>query len=422
MSDRPRLRPLECFPIEHRGQRLLALRDPSLLAEQVTTLPPAAAAVVALLDGDTTRDEICEEFFRRYRQKLPRPALDGLLADLDRALLLDSEHFRDQAARVLGDYARAEVRPALHAGRSYPTDPEQLSHQLDSYFSHPQGPGPARPGTAPLPRALIAPHIDFQRGGPAYAWAYRPLADASERPEVIVVLGTAHNGIEHPFILTTKHYATPLGLVRTEVDLVRAVAAHTTELIGQGATLFADEFHHRAEHSLEFQMVWLRHLLGPALDDNGPDGRRPQVAVLPILCGTLYEFIEQGADPANDERVGGLLTALQQVLAGRRVLWIAAADLAHVGPRYGDPQPLGPSDTAALEQRDQATLAPVLGGDAAGWFSAIAAERDRRRVCGLAPIYGMLTAARPGTGRLAAYAQCPAEQGSVVSIASIIYS
>lgn len=417
MSDCPRLRPLECFPIEHRGQKLLALRDPSLLAEQVTTLPPAAAAVVALLDGETPRDQICEEFFRRYRQKLSRAALDGLLADLDRALVLDSEHFREHATRVLGDYARAEVRPALHAGRSYPKDPEELSRQLDGYFSSPQGPGPSRPGTAPLPRALIAPHIDFQRGGPAYAWAYRPLADASERPEVIVILGTAHSGIEHPFILTTKHYATPLGLVRTDVDLVRALATHTTELTGtSGATLFADEFHHRAEHSLEFQMVWLRHLLGPALDSIG------QIAVLPILCGTLYEFVEQGADPANDERVGGFLTALQQVLAERRVLWIAAADLAHVGPRYGDSQPLGPTDTAALEQRDQATLAPVLGGDAAGWFSAIAAERDQRRVCGLAPIYGMLTAARPGTGRLAAYAQCPAEQGSVVSIASITYS
>lgn len=414
MSDRPRLRPLECFPIEHGGQKLLALRDPSLLAEQVTTLPPAAAAVVALLDGEADRDQICEEFFRRYRQKLPRAALDGLLADLDRALLLDSEHFRDHATRVLGDYARAEVRPALHAGRSYPADPEQLARQLDGYFAPPHGPGPVRPGTAPLPRALIAPHIDFQRGGPAYAWAYRPLAEASERPEVIVVFGTAHSGIEHPFILTTKHYETPLGRVRTEVDLVRALATHTTELTGTGgATLFADEFHHRAEHSLEFQMVWLRHILGPALE---------QIAVLPILCGTLYEFIEQGADPANDERVGGFLTALQQIAGERRVLWIAAADLAHVGPRYGDPQPLGPADTAALEERDQTTLAPVLSGDAAGWFSAIAAERDRRRVCGLAPIYGMLAAARPGTGRLSAYAQCPAEQGSVVSIASITYS
>jgi AmmeMemoRadiSam system protein B len=412
MSDRPRLRPLECFPIEHRGQKLLALRDPSLLAEQVTTLPPAAAAVVALCDGDTSRDEICEEFFRRYRQRLPREALDSLLADLDRAFLLESDHFREHAARVLGDYARAEVRPPVHAGRSYPSDPEELGRQLDSYFSHPQGPGPARPGTGPLPQALIAPHVDFQRGGPAYAWAYRPLAEASERPEVIVVLGTAHSGIEHPFILTTKHFATPLGLVRTDLELVRALATQTAELMGGGADLFADEFHHRAEHSLEFQMVWLRHLLGPALEG---------ISVLPILCGTLYEFVEQGADPASDERVGGFLTVLREVVAGRRVLWIAAADLAHVGPRYGDPQPLGPSDTAVLEQRDQATLGPVLGGDAAGWFSAIAAERDQRRVCGLAPIYGMLAAASPGAGRMAAYAQCPAESGSVVSIASIIY-
>jgi hypothetical protein len=64
-----------------------------------------------------------------------------------------------------------------------------------------------------------------------------------------------------------------------------------------------------------------------------------------------------------------------------------------------------------------------MRGDAAGWFGEIQKERDRRRVCGLPPIFAMLECARPGAGSLTAYAQCPADEegGSLVSIASLVY-
>src|SRR5207237_7430145 len=92
--DRPRLRPLEAFPIDEHGQKFLALRDPSGLTEQVARLPPAVVAILQLCDGETTRDEICAEFERRYRSPLGRESLDRLLDQLDQALLLDSERFR----------------------------------------------------------------------------------------------------------------------------------------------------------------------------------------------------------------------------------------------------------------------------------------------------------------------------------------
>ena len=49
---------------------------------------------------------------------------------------------------------------------------------LDGFFLHPDGPG-AVDGAASGPLAgILAPHIDFQRGGPTYAWAYRALAES----------------------------------------------------------------------------------------------------------------------------------------------------------------------------------------------------------------------------------------------------
>jgi MEMO1 family protein len=158
--------------------------------------------------------------------------------------------------------------------------------------------------------------------------------------------------------------------------------------------------------------VWLRHLLGDKLDG---------ISVVPILGSTFQEFIDEDKDPWADERVGGFLSTLTELMGARRTLWIAGADLAHVGPRYGDMVELSKEDKESLERRDMVTLEHVKKGDPTGWFRSIRAERDRRRVCGLTPIYGVLAAARPGEGRLAVYAQCPAESNSIVSIATVIY-
>jgi len=143
--------------------------------------------------------------------------------------------------------------------------------------------------------------------------------------------------------------------------------------------------------------------------------------MLPVLCGSLHQAVVEGGVDAAERATAPLIDALRGLCAGRDVLYVAAADLAHVGPFYGDSQPLDAADHASLEARDRASLEPALRGDGPGWFEEIRRERDRRRVCGLAPIWAMLRAAQPGPGHLAVYAQCPAGEGSVVSIASVVY-
>lgn len=415
MSDRPRLRPLEAFPIFEGDKKELALRDPSGLTDAVARLPPAVVAVVQLFDGETTRDEICAEYQRRYKSALPREALDRIVDQLDQALLLDSDRFRQRSAQIFADFARAETRRPHFAGKSYPADGAKLAAELDGFHDPPHGPGRhAGERSGPLPKAIIAPHIDFQRGGPAYAWAYRPLAQAAERPELVIVFGTDHNGSDHPFSLTRKHYETPLGRCETDVALVDALTTAIEKRLGRATAdnLYRGEHHHRGEHAIEFQAVWLRHVLGDH-----------PFKVVPILCGSLRHLVEDGRDPTADVLVTTLVEELVRLTEGRRTLYIAGADLAHVGPRFGDPEPLDANDRASLEKRDQATLEHCLRGDGSAWFAEIAREKDRRNVCGLSPIYAMLAAARPGNGRLAAYAQCPADEdgGSLVSIASLVY-
>lgn len=413
--ERPRLRALEVFVLEQEGERLLALRDPSGMSDAMAALPPLAVAVLELCDGERTRDEICVEFTRRHGTRLERGALDGLMAQLDEALLLDSDRYQRHAAALLGEFARSPVRPAHLAGRGYSDNPLELGSFLDRCFDPPSGPGRPPGRSGPTPHAIIAPHIDFVRGGPAYAWAYRGLAEAADVPELILILGTDHNSAQQPFTFTRKHYQTPLGTIETDVEAVEALTARLeARQPGAAAALFAEEHHHRAEHSIEFQVVWLMHVLGE---------RAARAKVLPILCGGLHELIAAGRDPALDPLVAAVLEELTALARARHTLWVAGADLAHVGPRFGDAEPLAAAARDELRRADEASLAAAAAGDAGSWFRGFSADRDRRRVCGVAPIYALLAGARPAAGQVLTYAQCPADEsgGSLVSIASVCY-
>jgi AmmeMemoRadiSam system protein B len=106
-----------------------------------------------------------------------------------------------------------------------------------------------------------------------------------------------------------------------------------------------------------------------------------------------------------------------------------------VGARFGDALELDAAALADIEAKDRAAIAAALTGDAEAWFDAIAAHGDSTRICGFAPMYMMLRAARPGAGRLLAYEQSlepavalepgaeasGAEGPSVVTYASIAY-
>lgn len=257
-------------------------------------------------------------------------------------------------------------RPPSCAGSVYPAEPTALRRALDAWLGLPAPPHP--PGRPT--RLLVAPHIDYPRGAPGWAAAYRALSTGAD---LFVVLGTAHATPPHLFALTRRDHATPLGLVPTDgpaLDvLVREVGA---------AEVLADEAAHDGEHSIELQLVALRHVI-----------RRP-FTVLPVLCSAISHL----DDPAP--YATRFLGALARAVAGRRVCFVASADLSHLGPQYGDPRPPTAAEATRLEGRDREALAFVERGDAAGFHRDTVRDDARRRVCGLAPIYAALRAS--GTG------------------------
>lgn len=404
---RPRLRGIEAFPIEHEGERFLALRDPAGYTSSVVMLPMALLEIVSLFDGEHDVAEIQQAVLRARGEEVEVARIEELAQALDQHGFLDGDAFEARRAGVDGAFLAAPTRPASHAGGAYPADATALAAMIDGFFATPQGPGPINRAAAngrPV-RALIAPHIDFHRGGPAYAWGYRDVAERCDA-DLFVIFGTCHAGMPQPFALTRKAYDTPLGPAPVDVDFVEALAARS------GQDCFGAEVAHRNEHSIEFQAVFLRYLFA---------GRR-DVAIVPVLTSFAHEALARGRRPEQERRVARFLDALGETVAvsGRRVAFVAGADLAHVGPRFGDADPVSRPHAARLAAADRAMLAAVAAGDADTFFDDVARDGDARRICGLSPIWALLRATDGAAGELRHYGQTPDPQ-CLVSFASVVF-
>jgi AmmeMemoRadiSam system protein B len=116
------------------------------------------------------------------------------------------------------------------------------------------------------------------------------------------------------------------------------------------------------------------------------------------------------------------LDALADAVAatGRRVAYVAGADLAHVGPRFGDPEPVSAAELQRVAREDREMLATVEAGDAAAFFDSAARDGDRRRICGLSPIWALLRATGGRRGTVRRYGQWP-DPAAVVTYASVVF-
>jgi len=398
---------LEVFPVEQDGQRLIAFRDPAGYVDQIAVVPVGLLDLVSLFDGEHSIAQMREILRARHGEAPSAEQIGHLVRSLDEAGFLAGERFEARRRRIEEAFRRSEVRPAAHAGGAYAGDRAALAAQIDGFFSGPAGPGSPRDRAtagAALPlRGLIAPHIDFHRGGPTYAWAYRELLERADA-DLFVILGTCHAGMADPFAVTLKPYATPLGDVPVDREF------HEELRRRYGHNLLASEAAHRNEHSIEFQAVMLRHLLGA----------RREFTILPVLASYLHEAVWRRGDPEGDRRVPAFVDALLSTMAAspRKVCLIAGVDLAHVGPRFGDAERNTAASLDAVATADCSMLEAVTAGDPTAFYAAVARDGDARRICGLSPIYTFLRTLPGVEGRLVQYRQWPDPDGAVTFCAA----
>jgi MEMO1 family protein len=375
LAERPRLRPIEVIPVQDGGRRTLWLRDPSDAELRPVAVSDGAVAILSLLDGNRTPRDIATALTLRGAT-ISESQVRVFLTRLDEAGFLEGLRAVERLARRRASFAALPLRPAVHAGGAYAGTPEELACMLADGYLDRDGPGalPASrgPDAAPM-RALIAPHVDLHRGAPTYSWGYKALAEA-EPADLYVILGTCHTPVDGHFAGTRKAYDTPLGAVPADVGFLEAVQREW------GHDLFEGEFSHASEHSIEFQAVYLRSL-GLAGEKAAP--------VVPILCDSLHSMVPDGRSPRDVALVSSFVSALSRVMQtdGRRITLIAAVDLAHVGPRFGDSWKVDASHQMSVGAADRELLGLVTAPDAEGYYEHVMRDRDARRICGFTPIY-----------------------------------
>ncbi|HLW48663.1 MAG TPA: AmmeMemoRadiSam system protein B [bacterium] len=399
----PRLRPLDLIAAEWNGERVVCARDYEGLLDGPVIVPLPVMLVGLLLDGRRDARAVQVEYARLSGGMLLRSEdLEHIVQDLDAHGLLDSPALTARRRAVADAYRAAPHRVMAHAGTGYPADPEVCAASLARYLEGTRAGDGANP--AAWPRGILAPHIDFGRGGLMYGRAY---ASLSRLPGgvCVMVVGVAHAGSAAPYVLTSKGFETPFGIVDVDRPLLDAVVRRVP------FDPLAEEPVHRGEHSIEFQVLWLAHLL-----------RGRPFTVLPVLTGPLDAWVTNGS-PAVVPEIDAFVAAMREAIAeaNRPVCIVGGVDLSHVGPRFGDEEPVGAALARRASDADRAALRHVEAGDAEGWWRAVAQDGNRCHVCGLGAIYTVLRLLAPVKGRVLGYDQGVDPAGGLVGFSAVLF-
>ena len=415
MLNRPKLRLVEVFPVQQQEKTLVYLKDPENFAQPLG-ISPAGYFILSHFDCEHSLVDIQEAYCKQFGTLLLSNELQRFIDMLDHHHYLQTARFLVHRNGIVEEFKKQLTRAPAHAGSVYRQDAGELKMQLDGYFAPPHGPGlPSVDIQTVTPKAIVAPHIDFHRGGPAYAWAYKGLAE-SEGADLYVLLGTSHCGGENPFILTFKDFDTPLGSVETDKEFVRRLQESCQE------DLLTDEFLHRSEHSLEFQVLFLKYIAQRKAELKGE--KEKPFKIVPILVSSFHSMVLSQSPPDSRPNVATFIHALQDLVAQetRRICFVAGVDLAHVGKQFGDVEPITPDFLRWVEAEDRVLIDKLAGLDAPGFFSEIAKDQDKRRICGFSPLYSLIQLLDGSRGRTLKYDQAfTPETSSAVTFTSMVF-
>lgn len=397
--ERPCLRRgLAAAPDVH-DPRYVLVWDQYRLSEHKQRLSQLEFLCIQFFDGRRSLREVQLEAMRQAGGVFfPMEVLQAIVHRFEEAAFLEGPRWRE----LLSSPVR---KPACLA--CYEADPQALRQQLEHLFTGPGGSGLPRDLAADgRLRAALLPHIDYYRGGATYTWGFKEIVEHSDA-SLFVIIATSHYST-HRFILTRKHFQTPLGVMTTDQAYVDRIVAH------YGDGLFDDEAAHLPEHSIELEVVLLQYLY---------EKRRP-VRIVPLLVGPFQDCVQSGLPPKAQPDIARMIAALQQAEAeaGEPVCYLISGDLAHVGPKFGDRHPVSEGTLRHSRSQDQVLLRHAERLEATRFFRAIADEGDRRRICGLPPIYLTLEATQPTRGQILQYDQYVHPHGNEsVSFASMAF-
>jgi len=390
--NRPQIRNFQPLGMEKDGKSFVMLRDPSMLAEQQMAVLPQVLQLILMFQGRETLDEIAA------KTQAPLHILRDVVTRLDEVGLIWGPRF-EELERV----AKAKITEHGHfpmsCSVSLGKDAQACHEAMDKWLSDMED--PEIEGTI---LGLVAPHLDYQRGWPGYAAAYRALKK-DEKPNRVIILGTNHFGIGDGVVVSEYGFATPIGKASAD----KSMLAFLEKTLGS-KRIYADQIDHLGEHSVQMHIPWIQHFYGdvPLLAALIPNPLVPPVA-------------DDDARATTEQFVDAVRTALAEL--GGRTLLIASSDLSHVGQQFGDPGTINDESANQVEKIDRERLAAYCKKDVAGFEGLFIKDQNRTRWCSVGNMLAAQNIVRPANVDLIDYQQVRDPNGmSMVSSAAIAFS
>jgi AmmeMemoRadiSam system protein B len=396
----PSLRPeLDLMPSPSPEQPGLLIRDPFGYSPAMLVIPDGLVPLLQFFDGATSELDARHQLVQATKDVRAGEVLDQLRQALEEAGFLTGDRFEAMREDKHRQFREQPLRLPSHAGPGgYPEDSAAVRETFADYFR----------GQRPEPRdstvAIAAPHASPPAAWASYASAFSAIP-RSAGEKTFVILGTSHYGEPDRFGLTRKPFLTPLGETTPDLALIDRLEQRG------GAAVKMEDYCHAAEHSIEFQVVFLQYLFGP------------NIKVLPILCGSFARSIYQGGRPEENEAVQQFLAELAEVGQARAndLFWVLGVDMAHMGHRYQDEvrYQAGFPEMEPVRVRDQQRIESILARDGGAFWEQVQENQDDLKWCGSSPFYTFLKAGPAGAGELLSYEQWEIDEASVVTFGGL---
>ena len=154
--------------------------------------------------------------------------------------------------------------------------------------------------------AYISPHAGYEYSGKTAAYTYKTLSMNAHIEDIdsIVLVGPNHTGIGTQVSVSAADWETPLGIVRNDLDLSKAI-------VGASNIAEFDESAHAEEHSIEVQLPFLQY---QKIDKKAA-----------FVC-MGYQDLE-----TSDDLASAIVDAADKL--GRNIAVIASSDFNHYEPK-----------------------------------------------------------------------------------------
>lgn len=425
---KPKLRRIRGFPLPVQGPDgkqavMLGLADAQQISEKMVATTPAAQTILPLMDGTRSVDDLVGEIGRG----LTREFLEPFVAQLDEAGLIEGPAFDAMFAEMKEKFDESDMLPPgvtaqfadqVVAARAKQEEtelsdeeraeraPVELRKALDAWIEQTLSAEGAAGPFENMPRAVVAPHIDYPRGWMNYANIYGRIRGL-DAPDRVVVLGTNHFGTATGVCGCDKGFETPIGTSPLDDGLVSALKEELGE--DASAKLFEHRFDHEREHSIELHLPWIQHCVGDGV---------PVFAALihdpTVNSGESYD----GNGLALDPFVEALKRSLEKV--GGRTLIVSSADLSHMGPAFGDQQAMageGEEVQSARERvasHDREMLQHVIQNKPDDLIASMTWQQNPTRWCSIGNLTATLRLVEPGEVKQFGYVAAVDQQGTAL--------